>query len=134
MVPTPELQENSEDDTDDMDIPVPKQPEHSRANLLKSYTFTDSRSVLDAHPYIVTRYVSYHIYCVRCLTNPPSSHLRVVDMVRLYNRTAYEKHHRELQVNSVSLKLQYIPKFGVFIITVWTTHCRRWFIGLALVP
>ena len=117
MVPTPELQENSEDDTDDMDIPVTKQSEHSRANFIKSYTFTDSRSVLDAHPYIVTRYASSNTYRMPCLTNSTSSHLRVVDVMRLYNRTAYEKHHRELQLNSVSLKLQYIPKFGGFIIT-----------------
>lgn len=58
MVTTSEVQENSEDDMDEMDIPVPSHPERAQANFIKSYVSTDSHSVLDAHPHVVTRYVS----------------------------------------------------------------------------
>ncbi|KAF9484579.1 hypothetical protein BDN70DRAFT_106010 [Pholiota conissans] len=44
------------------------------------YTTTKERSALEAHPYIITR-----------------SYLRVVDMTRLFNRTEYEKQHRDLR-------------------------------------
>ncbi|KJA18913.1 hypothetical protein HYPSUDRAFT_205001 [Hypholoma sublateritium FD-334 SS-4] len=87
MIPAPQ-DSDSEDDMDDMDIPALSHPEHARTNFIKSYASTDSHSVLDAHPYIVTR-----------------SHVRVVDMVRLYNRTAYVKHHHELQSNSCGGRL-----------------------------
>jgi hypothetical protein len=98
------------DESDEIfDLDAPDQPKTgSDRHPGWLYTSTRKVSALEAHPHIITQYVST-LKFLRVLTfNPPfaRSHLRVADMTRIFNRMEYEKQHRELRDLSVSSLLR----------------------------
>ncbi|KAF9484580.1 hypothetical protein BDN70DRAFT_106138 [Pholiota conissans] len=89
----PKYSDDLNDETDeiyDLDTPIPPPGERLKRKSWH-YMSTNRKSVLAAHPHIITR-----------------SQLRVVDVTKLFNRTQYENKHRQLRASACGQSLNEI--------------------------
>lgn len=74
---------------------------------------TTGKSVLKAHPYIITRYINF--FFKKTLQsdsyNIHRTHLNIMDMTRLYDRRAFALAHRGLSITEVRSILHYFISY-----------------------